>query len=109
MLRNDLYQPWFQGKDDWGFEVIDGEFSGVVVQISKIEFVDKDDSEDNLAADFHVIHKPEHITKEDIDGDLFRSCFELIISDIITEALDTFKDTVNDENRNDNSEKPDPQ
>lgn len=103
MLRNDLYQPWFEGKDDWGFEIIDGEFSGVVVQISKVEFLEEAATEDNLSAEFHVIHKPEHITQEDIDGDLFKSCFQLIITDIITEAIESFRDEKNDENRNNDS------
>jgi hypothetical protein len=92
MLRNDLYRPWFNGEEEWGFEIIDGEFSGVVVQISKIKFIEESTSEENLFADFHIIHKPEHILKEDIDGDLFKSCFQLILTDIITEAVESFKE-----------------
>lgn len=114
MLRNELYRPWFEGKEDWGFEIIDGEFSGVVVQISKVEFLEDATTEDNLSAEFHTIHKPEHITQEDINGDLFKSCFQLIITDIITEAIDNFKTEVlkdedNDKNRNNDSKESDTQ
>ena len=42
MLRNDLYKPWFASENDWGFEIIDGQFSGVIVQIEKVEFVETD-------------------------------------------------------------------
>lgn len=104
MLRNDLYKPWFLEDSKWGFEVIDGEFSGVVVEIEKLEF--KDDSEDgNLDINYHVINKPGLLSEDDMKGDLFKSTFELIVNDIVREAIETF-----DENhRNDNIKEPDSQ
>ena len=56
MLRNDLFKPWFVGEKDWGFEIIDGEFNGVTVQIEKLDWPDEGKSE--LALDYHVVHKP---------------------------------------------------
>lgn len=104
MLRNDLYKPWFLEDSKWGFEVIDGEFSGVVVEVENIEF--KNDSEDgNLDVNYHIINKPSLLTDEDVKSDLFKSTFELIVNDIVREAIETF-----DENdRNNNTKEPDPQ
>lgn len=85
MLRNELYQPWFIGEKDWGFEIIDGEFKDVSVQIQSIEFADKDNKVD---LEYHIINKPEHITESDTKGELFVNVVELIINDILKEAIE---------------------
>ena len=103
MLRNELYKPWFL-KEDWGFEIIDGEFSGTVVQIQELDFA-KDDSS-GLDIKYHVINKPEIVTEELIKGDLFKAVFETIVNDIVREAVETFKD---EQDRNDNLTEPSPQ
>lgn len=103
MLRNDLYKPWVQ-KEDWGVEIVDGEFSGLVLQITGIEFSDTE--EGNISVEYHVINKPEIISEETLKQDLFKSTFNLIINDIVREAVEIHK---NDENRNNDSEKPDSQ
>lgn len=89
MLRNDLYQPWFVGDKDWGFQIIDGEYSGVVVQVESIEFSKKDDGTVDL--DFHVIKQPESLQELDIKSDLFTQTVELIINDILKEAIDHYE------------------
>ena len=99
MLRNDLYRPWFAGEKDWGFEIIDGEYSGVVVQVESIEFSKKDDGTVDL--DFHVIKQPESLQELDIKGDLFTKTVELIINDILKEAIDSYEQA-----RNNNTEEP---
>ena len=90
MLRNDLFKPWFVG-NDWGFEIIDGEFNGVTVQIAKLDWPDEGSNE--LALDYHVVHKPELITDEDIKSDTFKAVVEVIINDILREAIDDLKQT----------------
>ena len=92
MLRNDLFKPWFVG-NDWGFEIIDGEFNGVTVQIAKLDWPDEGSNE--LALDYHVVHKPELITDEDIKSDTFKAVVEVIINDILREAIDELKQTGN--------------
>ena len=92
MLRNDLFKPWFVG-NDWGFEIIDGEFNGVTVQIAKL--VRPDEGSNELALDYHVVHKPELITDEDIKSDTFKAVVEVIINDILREAIDELKQTGN--------------
>ena len=93
MLRNDLFKPWFVGEKDWGFEIIDGEFRNVTVQIEKLDWPDEDSSE--LALDYHIVHKPELITDEDIKSDTFKAVVEVIINDILREAIDELKQTGN--------------
>lgn len=103
MLRNELYKPWFVNKD-WGFEIIDGEFSGTVIQIEELDFA-KDDSS-GLDIKYHVINKPEIVTEDLIKSDLFKTIFETIVNDIVREAVETFKD---EQDRNDNLTEPSPQ
>ena len=91
MLRNELFKPWFVGEKDWGFEIIDGEFNGVTVQIEKLDLPNEEINE--LALDYHVVHKPELITDEDIKGDKFKAVIEVIINDILREAIDEVKQT----------------
>ena len=92
MLRNDLFKPWFVG-NDWGFEIIDGEFNGVTVQIAKLDWPDEGSNE--LALDYHVVHKPELVTDEDIKNDTFKAVVEVIINDILREAINELKQAGN--------------
>lgn len=103
MLRNDLYKPWAL-KEDWGVEIIDGEFSGLVLQITDVQF--DETAEGNLSVEYHVINKPEIITDEMLKEDLFKSTFNIIINDIVSEAVEIHK---HDENRNNSSKEPDSQ
>lgn len=88
VLRNDLYKPWFANDKDWGFEVLDGEYSGVVVQIESIEFSEKNDGTVDL--NFHVINK-EQFPDLDTGSDLFNKNVELIINDILKEAISHYE------------------
>ena len=90
VLRNDLYKPWFTGNEDWGVEIIDGEFSGLVVQIESLEFSKKDDGTVDL--NFHVINK-DNFPNLDTTGDLFNKTIELIINDVLKEAIDHYEQT----------------
>jgi len=106
MLRNDLYVPWFKDKD-WGFEIIDGEYSGVVVQVAHLQLKDETPEDpSNLSVEFHVIHKPELITEEQVKSDLFINLFETILLDIVKEAVENYSDEVD---RNNNPKEPDSQ
>ena len=101
MLRNDLYKPWFVG-EDWGIEIIDGEFSGVSIQITKLKFSESDEA--GLDVEYHVVHKPDTILEGDVKGDLFSSTLELIVNDIVEEAVKTFE---NEQTRNNDSQESD--
>jgi hypothetical protein len=105
VLRNELYKPWFSKDKDWGFEVIDGEYSGVVVQVTDLQFKEET-SEDNsnLSVEYHVISKPEIISEESVKSDLFNALFQTIITDLVSEAIENYAN-----NRDDDSKESDSQ
>lgn len=105
MLRNELYTPWFKDQD-WGFEIIDGEFSGVVVQVSDLQLKEEPNDPNNLSVDYHIIYKPEIISEENVKSDLFVNLFQTIILDIVKEAVETYE---HEHNRNNDSKEPDTQ
>lgn len=91
MLRNELYKTWVVKNDDkpeWGVEIIDGEFSGLVFQI--VEFSITEDT-DKATLDYHVISKPDGFE----ENESFRALLELIIMDILREALEIVKNEKN--------------
>lgn len=102
MLRNDLYKPWFTEDDKWGFEIIDGEFSGTVLNIEKIEFVDGE-GDGNIKLDYHIIKKPEGADDLNEHNEMLIKLIDLIVNDILREAIDTYEQT-----RDNNSSEPDP-
>lgn len=99
MLRNDLFRPWFVGETDWGIEILSGEFSGVSLQITSIEFADSQDGNVNL--DYHVVHKPEYLDDNTLKGPMFSEVLGLIINDILHEAV-----TYANHDRNNDSQEP---
>ena len=100
MLRNKLFKPWFVGEKDWGFEIVDGPFSEVCIQIESIDL--KDETEDgNCTIDYHTVRLPEHLKPEALQTPEFEEVINQIINDILTEAIKDY------ETRNSNSQKPD--
>ena len=89
MLRDDLYRPWFANEQDWGFEIIDGEYSGVTIQVEEIAFSEEEDT--GVKLNFHVISKPETFSDDEVESDLFNSTVELIINDILREAINFYE------------------
>ena len=92
VLRNSLFRPWFVGDKDWGFEIIDGEFSGVTVQIEKVEFSKSNDGRVDL--EYHIINKPEGLDLSE-NNPMFATVVEIIINDILTEAVNSHEQTRN--------------
>jgi hypothetical protein len=97
MLRNDLYRPWFVEDKQWGFEILSGDFQGLVVQLENIDVLNEDKT--GLDVKYHVIYKPENVSEDMMKSEILNQTFDLIINDIIQEAM-----TINDEyNRNNNT------
>jgi hypothetical protein len=108
MLRNSLYKPWFVDEDKWGFEIIHGHpFKGVIVQLKYVQSEDLNLSEHeiiesdktSLGVEYYIISKPKHVTDEQLKGHKFRTTFDLIVNDILKEALQV------DNDRNNNTKK----
>lgn len=100
MLRNDLYRPWFIEDKQWGIEIISGEFQNVVIQIEKMDFADNETGVD-LA--YHVISKPESLEEELSGNKLLEAQVELIINDILKEAVAALEEAENEQIRNNDS------
>lgn len=101
MLRNDLFRPWFVGEKDWGFEIIDGEYTGVVVQIEEVNFSTTDPN--SVELNFHVVRRPENLADFDTKDELFVKTVDLIINDILKEAVEDYE-----QNRNGNTKESNP-
>jgi len=89
MLREDLYKPWFVGEDNWGFEIISGDFLGVVLQIENFDILDKSNEADMK---YHIINKPELLSEEDLKSEMFYQVVSTIINDILSEMIQSYKD-----------------
>ena len=104
MLRNSLYKPWFVDEEKWGFEIIHGDpFKGVVVQLKYIQSDDLNLSEHeivksdktSLGVEYYIISKPDHVTDEQLKSHHFRTTFDVIVNDILKEALQVENDRDN--------------
>ena len=84
MQIKEYYLPWaVDGK--WGIEIVEGAFTGSVIQIENIEF--KEDNLEELFVDYHMINMAEGLLESDYKDSEFLDMMQLIISDIIAEAI----------------------
>lgn len=88
---NELYRPWAVDNARWGVEITQGEYKDAVIQIEGVEF--KDDTSGELQVDFHIVNFPDGMVKEDFDKSNFVELFQLIISDILSKAIEDYKET----------------
>jgi hypothetical protein len=91
MQLNKLYRPWAVEDGQWGIEIIEGKYAGTVIQIEKVDFDEKQDG--NMLVDYHNIHTPKEILKEEYDSPQFVDTMQLIFSDIIARAIEEYKET----------------
>jgi hypothetical protein len=91
MQLNTLYRPWAVDNTHWGIEIIEGKFAGSVIQIESVEFDEVD--EGSLKVDYHNISIPDGILKEDYTSSEFVDTMQLIISDVVSKALEEFKES----------------
>jgi len=94
MLRNELYKPWVtkagaeEEKPEWGVEILDGEFTGVVIQITEMDF----NNEESLLVDYHTLNKPDSV---DLSSPLWEQVLQTVMLDIVKEAIDLVKNEKN--------------
>lgn len=90
MQLNEIYRPWAVDNAHWGVEITDGKFKESVIQIEQVEF--EEETEGTLKVDYHTIHMPEGLVKEDYDSAEFVDIMQLVISDIIAKAIEIYKE-----------------
>lgn len=90
MLRNNLYRPWFADDKQWGFEILSGNLKGLVVQLEKIDVIEESDN--GVGVNYHIIHKPNNISKDMLKSEIVIQTFDTIINDILKEAFENEKD-----------------
>tara|TARA_R110000824_G_scaffold97963_1_gene233833 strand:+ start:4100 stop:4420 length:321 start_codon:yes stop_codon:yes gene_type:complete len=103
ILRDDLYKPWFVDHDKWGFEVLSGDYLGVVVQLDELT-VDKISQESNgigIDLGYQLIHIPELVPIENTQNGKFIKVMDLIVNDILREAVETHREQ--EQNRESNT------
>ncbi len=89
MQIKEMYLPWaVDGK--WGIEIAEGKYKDTVIQIENIEFKEKNSEE--LLVDYHMINIPEGVIESDYKTNEFFELMQLIISDIIAEAIQLHKE-----------------
>ena len=99
MLRNQLYKPWF-AEERWGIEIIEGDFLGLVIEITEINF--PDNQAHNCNIEYTTITESEAVKTE---PELFETVLSTIVNDILKEAIEIYE---NDKNRTDHTSPANP-
>lgn len=86
MQLSNLYAPWSVDNAHWGIEIVEGKFKDSVIQIENVEFDEQDTS--SLKVDYHTINMPETLVKEDYNTQEFYDIMQLVLSDIISKAVE---------------------
>jgi len=100
----------------WGIRFIDGEFNGVVVEVTNFTSPDYEDGEElgevldnseqvNLSIEFSVIHTPDDFPLEILRTDYFKQVFDEAITEVIKDTAKGY----HDQNRNVDIIEPDSQ
>lgn len=90
------YEPWRtvkDGKDYWGFRVLDGKFTDLIMSINDVRMA----TDDTVTLDYDVVYSlvPQEELEKDPD---FNEVVSFIIQDILIKAMNEY------ENRERNSE-----
>lgn len=86
-----VWQAWaLKEKDEWGFEFINGPYKDVVLQITKLDFSEADDSA--LDCEYHTINLPEHLDPEELKSPDFIDTMQVVISEILSDAIEASKE-----------------
>ena len=96
MLVN--YKPWSVKKEDleqWGVEILEGTFKGIVVVINNITMEGATDQD--VVLDYSIIRENSEENPSKYESEEFNLVMSSIITDILKKAIDDY------ENRNSNS------
>ena len=90
------FKPWVVSDDQWGLEFSGGPYDGVVVQITNLEFDQK--NEGQVITDYHNVFIPVHLTEEELKTDAYKTALQTAINEMVEEAVLEYE-----QNRNDNT------
>jgi len=120
IINNNQYEVWAFNEspeiNHWGIRFIDGEFNGVVVEVTNFSSPDYKDGEElgevldnseqvNLSIEFSVIHTPDDFPLEILRTDYFKQVFDEAITEVIKDTAKGY----HDQNRNVDIIEPDSQ
>jgi len=120
IINNNQYEVWAFNEspeiNHWGIRFIDGEFNGVVVEVTNFSSPDYEDGEElgevldnseqvNLSIEFSVIHTPDDFPIEILRTDYFKQVFDEAITEVIKDTAKGY----HDQNRNVDIIEPDSQ
>jgi len=120
IINNNQYEVWAFNEspeiNHWGIRFIDGEFNGVVVEVTNFTSPDYEDGEElgevldnseqvNLSIEFSVIHTPDDFPLEILRTDYFKQVFDEAITEVIKDTAKGY----HDQNRNVDIIEPDSQ
>lgn len=86
------YTTWAV-ENGWGFELHDGEFKGTVIQIEDVNFIEEDSEDGNMELKFHILSTPDNMSKEELAGDSFTRVISECMNDILTKAIENYKES----------------
>jgi hypothetical protein len=89
-MQINLYTVWAID-NAWGFELTQGEYSGTVIQIEDVGFVENDDS-GNMELKYHVLSTPPHIQMSVTEDDAFKIIIGECMNSILKTALEEFSE-----------------
>lgn len=81
-----MYKAWSVDDKQWGFELTQGPFEGVVVQVEDIKFLNVGET-GKVEIDYHVIFMPVHFTESDIKGESFQVAINEVINKFMMDAI----------------------
>ena len=91
-----MFNIWGLDEDRWGFELTDGLFEGVVIQVEKIDVLEAETGQ--VVVDYHAVFIPAHLSEDDIKSDNFKNTFDQVINKFLMDAIQD-----HEQNRNDNT------
>lgn len=92
-----MFNVWGLDQERWGFEITQGLYEGVVVQVEDIK-LDQIDQGGQVHVDYHVISIPAHMTDTDMAGDGFQTTMNEVINKFLMDAIQDYE-----QNRNNNT------
>ena len=89
MLKDKLYKVWHNQNGEWGVEVLEDNYKGLIAHIKEISL---DDVTNQLSVDYNILYKPDRLSHTDVNNNqTFDTFFGSLMNDVVTEAIAVYK------------------